>query len=786
MPRSAPLCLVIFLLLLVALTGCGTGPIPPDGGLQDVPGQVTLPAGAGLNLATLTVVGAHGTFPVAADGKFTARVPVGVVAEMAVVGADDEVLLLALREGAAVVANATTTAQGLLFYLLGGYMLPSDQHDKLRTLIGEEAALTTLAAELEGVLAGGGRPLTDGSASVEAALQDAWDAVLGDLLLDDSVLGGSLLGDSALGDAGDPSETMRALLPQQVGGSNNIVLEPGAGVLQAGSAVIHNPQGAGVAVQNHFRRPAALLAYQVGYEDASGNTFDISPPVLTRTIDVPSTGRLDVFEALQDVITGDAPWTPALSGGLPLALHGGTHKTFYELVLLGPSLDVVTRPPIYDDARFSGQRSAWNGIIADKVVEQFLDDIALPLLESLMFGGAAKFDAAELRSFRSSFRAATDTHLASLGIYLKEGGNYATAVKRFLENIAQNSFYRNELFEGMRNALPEARRNQLHFESMSASLSSRASSSAIAAAVQISLAVGDLAAMLKDLNDALPAVSWSATAAPTLFYLSPEGAYFTKSQPQVELTVGTKGPVTGSFLSRWSTTGPYGRLTDGPNSGLNLITPHNNVWYTHNTPLNITDEQQDSVTVEVFQVDPGATTIPAGAESLARMTSLLEGFNREIDSRLELHSGFTPQGFFRNGISVACSSLYLRIPKVAGTRFYDVQFSNWGGVGHEYNYNSNLSLTGSRHIRIDVTDPYGWTLPFEGVCVWRSKTGEWTGMPLGLTVYDDGNSYLVNVNSTFDFLPGATIPDGHIGIGGQIRLWYDWASQGTVTVTGVR
>lgn len=757
----------IALVMLITLSACGgTGPTPPGGDLQEVPGQVSLPAGAGLDMASLTVVGAHGSFPVAADGKFTALLPAGVVTELVVVDAAGDLVLMALREGAAVTADSTTTARGLLFYLLGGFLLPSDTHSTLRSLIGEEPALVDLSEYVEGVLAAGGRPLAGAGAALDAALQQAWTAVIG-----------------SLEDAGSPATLLQ---PQQVGGSNNIVIEPGAGVQQAGSEVIHNPVGAGVAAQNHFRRPAALLAYQVGYEDANGNAHDIDPPVLTRTVDVPSTGRLELFTAIKDVLTGEAPWSPALSEGMPLTLHDGAHKTFYELVLLGPSLDVVTRPPLYDDPRFSGQRSAWNEIIANKVLDQFFDDIALPLLESLAFGGTAAFDAAELRAFRSGFRAATDSRLASLGIYLKEGGSYANAVKMFLQHISENSLYRNDLFESMRNALPEATRNKLHFESMEASLTSRASASAVIAAVQLSLAVGDLAALMSDLNDALPAVSWRATAAPTLFNLSPESAYFTKAHPQVELTVGTRGTVTGTFLYRWTTSGAYGRLTDGPKTGVSLVTTYPNVWYTHNSPHNISDSQSDSVTVEVFQVESGATTIPAGAEPMARMTALLEGFDREIDSRLELQSGSTPAGYFRDGITVPCSTMYLRIPKVAGATRYNIQFTGWGGTGHEYNYNSQLFHNSTTSTTIEVSNPHGYIRDFEGVCVWRTANGQFAAQPVGFTTYDVGNAYLVNVFTTMDFVPGSTIPPGYIGIGGQIRLWYDWASRGTITVTYVR
>src|SRR5690606_17883690 len=110
----------------------------------------------------------------------------------------------------------------------------------------------------------------------------------------------------------------------------------------------------------------------------------------------------------------------------------------------------------------------------------------------------------------------------------------------------------------------------------------------------------------------------------------------------------------------------------------------------HNAPFTITDDQADGVWVEVFDVPPGTTTIPAGQEPVARLAAELKGFDREIDSRLEVQSGMTAAGYFKDGITVGCSTMYLRIPKQAGVKRYDVSFEGWGGVGNEYNYNSAL------------------------------------------------------------------------------------------------
>src|SRR5690606_6984849 len=142
------------------------------------------------------------------------------------------------------------------------------------------------------------------------ALEAAHASLLGDARLDLVALDGVNLGSAALvpgASAFSQAGVSVTVTPAAVDGSN-IIIEPTT--RQAGVFVLHNPSGAGVVAQNHFRRPAALLAYEESWEDADRVEHPVDPPVLVERVEVPATGQLEFLNALLDVVTGDSPWSP--------------------------------------------------------------------------------------------------------------------------------------------------------------------------------------------------------------------------------------------------------------------------------------------------------------------------------------------------------------------------------------------------------------------------------------------------------------------------------------------
>src|SRR5690606_30277877 len=120
------------------------------------------------------------------------------------------------------------------------------------------------------------------------------------------------------------------------------------------------------------RRPAALVAYEVEWEDLDHQVHEVEPPLAVAHVDVPATDELELFAALGDVITGDAPWRPVLSPALPLSGREGASLTRYQVVLIGPSLTTDTLP-VWDDPRFASLHGAWGEVRFERSVDLFLE-----------------------------------------------------------------------------------------------------------------------------------------------------------------------------------------------------------------------------------------------------------------------------------------------------------------------------------------------------------------------------------------------------------------------------
>jgi hypothetical protein len=751
--------------LVLALTACGMQGAPDTSeALVDVTGRVTLPAGSPVALADLSVVTAFGDAPVGADGAFLATVKGSGPQELVVTDAAGRLVLIGRAADGSATASVDTTAAALVHAALGAFTLPNDRQRRVWDEVDALPGVTDVAALVrEALLAGAHLPWDGGE-----ALTEALEAARGPLPA-------ALAPSVSPSDAAPPAVFGAVVAPSAASGNVAVTVEPGGGVLLGGAAVLVNPDGPGIVVQNHARRPGALLAYQVGYDELGG-TVPIEPPVLVGRVEVPSTAKLELFEALYDVIVGDAPWVPVLSEPLVLPLHDGVDRTHYQLVLVGATTDVVTRPALYDDTRFpSAVRDEWREVVLDKQIESFLDDVALPLLETFVFGRTGVVEGSKLATLRREFRTLNDQQLGRLGVHLRAGGSYALAVSFLLEELVTSQRYRLDFLQVLREALSESERNRFEFEHAESRLRVRAGAAGVAAAVQVALAVGDLGAVLHDLANAPAAVGWTAVAAPRRFALSPESARVTRSVPQVEFTVAPQGEAVGAFRYRWSTTGRHGRLTDGPQTGIAFDTAYANVWYTHSNPLAIEDAHEDTVTVEVFEVATPTTPIAPGAEPHARVSATVRGLQRDIDPNLFTVTGDVP------GRSYQCAMMLVRVAKDPSARTYTVTFDGFGGVGHPYNRNTLLRESSYVTYTIDPESPspsrriLDWGGPCTGLDPDTGAVIDGTYVPF--VTFDDGASYLLLVYYEEAGWTGST-PTGD-----YIATWLDWAAQGTLTIT---
>lgn len=773
-PANEVLHAALFLFVLGILGACsGTpNPGPPPSGVTSVAGRVELPVGHGLDLATLSVSTPLGTYPVSATGEFTADVFSGAVTELDVETAGGTLLLLGLTDGSTAAASLTSTAEALLYYLVGGLWLPPDMQGQVRALLSGTPEAATLEAELSRQLLAGGNGLAHANAAVEAALAAAHT---------------SLLANAAMAPLAAMEYENRQLAPAGVDASN-IVIDPAS--QRSGVEVLHNPGGPGVVAQNSFRRPAAVLAYETSWEDADKVETPVDPPKFVERVEVPPTGQLEFFNTLADAVTGNAPFAPVLSPALRLQGHEGASRTHYRLVLVGPSL-FNDEWSIMQDPLFTGMHDEWNDVALEKSLELFLDQLLIPLVEIYGLGSVAKLDAAKLRSMRDRVQYIHDKHLMNLGVYLTQGqGAYAAGLKFVLEELARNKTYRIDMIEMIKDSLELSEKNKVSIDAMERRLSGRAGASAIAAAVQTALVSGDVAKIMYDLGRSARVIDWRVTTAPALFTLSPSVGTVTRHQASVRFTVQPKGSTSGNYLYRWSTSGAHGEVNDLLQAGLSIDTSEREVWYFHQSPSSITDQDHDTVAVEVFEVPVGTKTIPAGAAPVARMAAKVRGDNRDIDARVSVDYGLTPLGMWDEARQLECAEMVLRFKAVPNANTYTVYASGVGGQGEPSNPNQDFRSSPATSVFIDPNAKLqktgegwsidrGYTPDYYGVCEWRSITSPdmYVSPPQTLSArYDRANNeYVVYLFARQDTTAIDPSLPGWVTIGAQVPLWYDWA-----------
>lgn len=624
-PRAVGVAALMTALLAAVLSACGGAGDPLPAGAKRVTGVVTLPAGHHHDLGTLAVVTPYGSHPVDADGKYSAFVLGGADAELGVETAGGELLLLGVSDGADAELSARSTAEALLYYAIGGMWLPAGDQDTVRELLRGVSEAEAATTHLERLLVAGGNGLT----APDQPLLDALEAARA-----------SLLGGSSLLAATATFPLCPDLLTPAAAGDVSVIIHGGT-TEQAGALVLHNPDGLGVVAMNKLRRPAALLAYEVAWEDADQNVTQVDPPELVTRMEVPATGNLELFTAIGDILTGDAPWAPVLSP--PLALPGRPEATLtqYELVLVGPSM-TTDRLPIWSDPRFTEMHDEWDEIAHEKMVDLVMYEMVLPLVGTFAFGSFAKYSASRLNQARQQVKAIYDSHLLQLGVYLKADpfGGHVAGLKFVLEELVVNKRLRSDMINMLEEAFTLSERQRLSAEAIDARLAARASAAAVAFTVEAVLVGGDVSKIVADLVTTPSAASWAAEAFPARFVIEPPFATITKERADARFVVRAVGdPPIGKYLFRWTTSGNHGVIYDYSQEGVVLESSSPEVWYYHNDPVVLQSSDTDTILVEVFLVEPNVNEIPADARPIGKGQATVSAQGEEDLCVWECHDG---------------------------------------------------------------------------------------------------------------------------------------------------
>ena len=617
-PYFRPLVAVCLCLLI---SSC----VPPadENSYAPVTGNLELPSGSTVAPSACKVLALTGESAVADDGSFPVLAPKEGKFQVCLTDAVGNLMLTGFAGPTGGKISARETAVVLAYYALGGFTLPPEYDEALFDLILASPAVDTLAAVIETKFLANPTVITDGDDDLTTAIQAARDALAPEttkLIARVQPVKALLPFASTLAAEDDTSNTL-------------IQIDPDANTKQSGIQIFQNPSGDGIVAQNSFRRWPSMVCYQTGKEDEQGIREDFYPPKQIGDFhNIPSTDRLEFFNAIWDVISGDSPYAPILSDPVDLPLAEGSQKTFYEIVVLGPTLDFVTTPPVWSDTLFFSFTDSWNNKMDSLVFKTFWLDFAWPVIETFLFVKGANAQQAKLDSFVDEFKSLCDSRLANLGVILrsKEDTFLVFAVQIVLDTLKNDGRFRIDFRNACQKALFKSALNQANFEAMEGKLKAMSSAAAVVAAVQVAFATVDVAAVIKDLQSSRSGEVWSATVIPANVHLEPPEATVTKNQVSASFTASVGGAPNEDFVYRWSTTGTYGIISDNAGKqGKNFDSTQKTVNYMVDPGAMINGEL-DTVTVEVFE-DDGSGTIPNGAFSIGKATSKVLGDRGDED-----------------------------------------------------------------------------------------------------------------------------------------------------------
>ncbi len=618
------------LLGLLALTGCefdDSSEETKSGNNATAQGAVKLPAGSTLKASELKVITPVDETAVGADGKFTAKLGSTATTQIEVVNSDGKLVMFGLTGPAGTEVSSQTTAEALLYFALGAFMLPPEQYEKIVELIHKSPALTNLAAVVEAQLATNPTALSDGDPILLNAIQVAQQAIL------------NQSGITAL----KASPEARAK-PQAVGDTTLTLIEPGADVSLSGVQLLQNIAGSGVIAQNSFRRWGALYAYQTGTLNENGDK-DIyaTPKLISGPVDVPETQQLNLFNAVTDAVRGIAPWSPTQSAIVNLPQVAGSRQTYYDVVVLGPTLDLVNSPPLYLNPIYQSFVPGWKDKVAELAWGSFFTDFVGPTAGFLMFGRVASVKLEQSRTFISSFRAAADPVLARAGIFLARDGFSAKFLLEILSAMGQGEVTLGEtnrwIFD---HAIQENKDLVADFEKSSARLKRLSRAAVVVAAVDLAMTALDIGAVIQDLQASKSAEKWTATVTTSRVKITPGDATVNRTSTGVLLKASVNGAPDGKFVYRWKTTHQHGNIfaINNDQEGPTYDTKDDTTQYIVNVTLLI-DGVLDTVEVEVFD-DDGSGTIKAGQVAVGKGSVTVNGttttdgsFTTLTESRIE-------------------------------------------------------------------------------------------------------------------------------------------------------
>ena len=557
----------------LTLTGCGGGGGNGGGGAGLVSRRVLAQFPTGFALATADLVMEAGQSAVTPDtgGTFIVYAAPNDVPALAMLRdkAGRGVLMGFLpADGGSLTTRSAAVA--LLYYALGGFMLPEISRRPFVTLLEADAATVTLTGAIDRRIAANPYVLEGDDAEINAAVKVAYGIL---------TAGGrvaSFQKRNALTRAVEP-----ILQVQPSGVQSNIE------VVQGGAT--------SVTVVNHSRRFCKVYAYRTGTPDPLPKALLQGSP-----IKLTSTTSLGVFSTINNLKSGQTAYVPVSSDPISLPLAPGSIKTLYEIIVIGASTNDLPRG-FYSDAKYADEKAKWIQDHSDLSTQTWWQNLILPIFfEALGIAGLAATTSAVEGSLAAiqAIEAQSVKKLllnASKGFLLQATGD-------FWMIAAENSLVGSQLRKALL-PLYEAAVGQLAAETRATLFARLIVRAAVAAVVLIG--TGDIAAVLFDTGAAQPAEQWFATVFQPTLILDPTAKTIAPGQ-RVTFSVKPPANLNGTVSYAWTQTGATSTLSSSDGVVGNSIT-------TASTGVDLVTTASDSGTITVKVV--ATLTEPGGAKS---------------------------------------------------------------------------------------------------------------------------------------------------------------------------
>ena len=559
---------------------------------QDVTGGIVLPAERDEALDTLVVSTATADWPVDATGSFAATVISDAPSLVIVLDGSGDPLLTGFVEpddiAAGAMLDATSTAIALLYFALGGFLIPQENRAELLAEIEVAPELAALVAAIETSLSNGEYPLMADTGPVADAMVSASETLIARVQSEAS-----------------KGEVARNIMPKDDTTLTNILIQPGGDVLQSGLKVLHADNG-GVQVQNHFRRRSYYYAYWSSYKNAAGETIELDTPIrVGEPQKITTTAALGEVAGVLAAFDGSAPWAPFTVGPFDLPkydLAPSVIQTNCELILVGCNLNPSSLPSDYPDPRYAGELDEWQSSYAYLQAETFFVDFVLSIVMLAATGAQSALQAKKVGGAIEDLKETFDPEFARIGLALPldTPAEYKAAAKEALLLMRDNDIVRASTLNTLKSLWATSTSNKANLERLQTTLRNGTRMSAIVLAIETTITALDLGAVVKDLLNSNSVDVWDANVIDRVVRINPSEPEIEEGDTTITLRASVNGLPDEVFCYRWSLLpGSSGEIYTALEEGPEFLTKEDEITY-FISPVDFDTGYLAQVSVEVF------------------------------------------------------------------------------------------------------------------------------------------------------------------------------------------